>query len=99
MYDQTCLRTEGIAELLRQHPNVKAEADEGYRGLANEFPDQISAPSKKSINTVRPTDHTCPEQPDQHSFGRPFPSEEDSPTNVHAAQAGEPARRASRLGA
>ncbi|MFI9630496.1 transposase family protein [Streptomyces sp. NPDC052042] len=47
MHDQTAIRTEGIAEHLRLHPTVKAEADEGYRGLANEFPDQVSAPPKK----------------------------------------------------
>ncbi|MEU3771870.1 transposase family protein [Streptomyces sp. NPDC032472] len=47
MHDQTAMRTEGIAEQLRLHPEVKAEVDEGYRGLANEFPDQVSAPPKK----------------------------------------------------
>ena len=47
MHDQTAVRTEGIAEQFRLHPDVKAEVDEGYRGLANEFPDQISAPPKK----------------------------------------------------
>ncbi|MGW6399515.1 transposase family protein [Streptomyces sp. NPDC055134] len=46
-HDQTAMRTEGIAEQLRFHPNVKAEVDDGYRGLANEFPDQISAPPRK----------------------------------------------------
>ncbi|MEU1737586.1 transposase family protein [Streptosporangium sp. NPDC020145] len=47
IHGQTCLRTEGIAELFRRHPTVKAEVDEGYEVLANEFPDQISAPPKK----------------------------------------------------
>ncbi|MFG2146860.1 transposase family protein [Streptomyces sp. NPDC048696] len=47
MHDQTAMRTEGIAEQLRQHPTVKAEVDDGYRGLANEFPEQVSAPPKK----------------------------------------------------
>ncbi len=47
MHDQTAARTEGIAEQLRQHSKVRAEADEGYRGLANEFPGQVSAPPKK----------------------------------------------------
>jgi hypothetical protein len=46
-HDQTAVRTEGIAEQLRLHPTVRAEVDDGYRGLANEFPDQISAPPKK----------------------------------------------------
>ncbi|MCZ4126215.1 transposase [Streptomyces sp. H39-S7] len=47
IHDQTAMRTEGIAELLRRHPTVKAEVDEGYRGLANEFPNQVSAPPRK----------------------------------------------------
>lgn len=45
MRGQTAVRTEGIAEQFRRHP--KAEVDEGYRGLANEFPAQVSAPPKK----------------------------------------------------
>jgi DDE superfamily endonuclease/Helix-turn-helix of DDE superfamily endonuclease len=44
MHDQTAVRTEGIADLFRQHPRVKAKADAGYRGLAREFPDQVQAP-------------------------------------------------------
>ncbi|OIJ87108.1 IS5 family transposase [Streptomyces sp. MUSC 14] len=47
MHDQTAVRTEGIAEQFRLHSQVKAEVDEGYRGLANEFPDQVSAPPRK----------------------------------------------------
>ncbi|XMN08638.1 transposase family protein [Streptomyces griseobrunneus] len=35
MHDQTALRTEGIAEQFRQRPGMKAEVDDGYRGLAN----------------------------------------------------------------
>ncbi|WP_256257104.1 transposase [Streptomyces sp. MUSC 14] len=47
MHDQTAVRTEGIAGQFRLHSQVKAEVDEGYRGLANEFPDQVSAPPRK----------------------------------------------------
>jgi hypothetical protein len=47
MHDVTTLRTEGIEDLLRQHPDVAAEADTGYRGLARDFPAQVSAPPKK----------------------------------------------------
>ncbi|WP_199812522.1 transposase family protein [Streptomyces sp. NRRL S-337] len=47
MHDQTAMRSEGIAEQFRLHPDVKAEVDEGYRGLANEFPGQVTAPPKK----------------------------------------------------
>lgn len=31
---------------LGDEPTVRAEVDEGYRGVANEFPDQVSAPPK-----------------------------------------------------
>ncbi|MFF0001499.1 hypothetical protein [Streptomyces avermitilis] len=47
MHDQTAMRVEGIAEQLRLRPQATAEADEGFRGLANEFPDQVSAPPTK----------------------------------------------------
>ncbi|MGW7196544.1 transposase family protein [Streptomyces chryseus] len=51
-HDQTAMRTEGIAEQLRLHPQVRAEVDEGYRGLATEFPNQVSAPPKKPKGEV-----------------------------------------------
>jgi hypothetical protein len=52
MHDQTAVKTtvktavdtEGIADLLTQHPGVKVRVDEGYRGLAKAFPDQVNAP-------------------------------------------------------
>jgi hypothetical protein len=47
MHDVTALRTEGIEDLLRRHPDVQAEADAGYRGLARDFPAQVSGPPKK----------------------------------------------------
>ncbi|MGW1848916.1 transposase family protein, partial [Streptomyces sp. NPDC001966] len=47
MHDQTAVRTEGIAEQFRLHPDVRAEVDSGYQGLAKEFPSRISAPPKK----------------------------------------------------
>ncbi len=53
MHDQTAMRTEGIAEQLRLHPDVKAEVDEGYRGLANEFPKEVSALPKKPKEDTR----------------------------------------------
>ncbi|MER8084785.1 transposase family protein [Streptomyces sp. NPDC094048] len=52
VHDQTAVRTEGIAEQFRLRPNVKAEVDEGYRGLANEFPHQVSAPPRKPKDDV-----------------------------------------------
>jgi hypothetical protein len=47
MHDVTALRTEGIEDLLRQYPNVRAKVDSGYQGLARDFPDQVTAPPKK----------------------------------------------------
>jgi hypothetical protein len=47
MHDVTALRTEGIEDLLRAHPDVRAEVDAGYQGLARDFPGQVSAPPKK----------------------------------------------------
>ncbi|MFE4983905.1 transposase [Streptomyces sp. NPDC056664] len=51
------MRTEGIAEQFRRHPQVKAGGDEGYRGLANEFPSQVSAPPKKPKDDAPPGEH------------------------------------------
>ncbi|MDJ0460742.1 transposase family protein [Streptomyces sp. H27-C3] len=56
MHDQTAMRTEGIAEQFHQHPGVKAEVDDGYRGLANEFHRQVSAPPKKPKSVTDPAD-------------------------------------------
>jgi DDE superfamily endonuclease/Helix-turn-helix of DDE superfamily endonuclease len=47
MHDQTAVKTEGIADLFAQHPRVKVSVDEGYRGLATAFPDQVLAPPHK----------------------------------------------------
>ena len=44
MHDVTALRSEGIEELLRRYPTVRARVDSGYQGLARDFPDQVSAP-------------------------------------------------------
>jgi hypothetical protein len=43
MHDITTVRTEGIEDLLRAHPDV----DTGYQGLARDFPGQVSAPPTK----------------------------------------------------
>jgi hypothetical protein len=45
--DQTAVKTEGIADLLAQHPTVKIRVDEGYRGLATAFPEQLTARPRK----------------------------------------------------
>lgn len=47
MHDATALRTEGIEDLLRHYPEVTADVDSGYQGLARDFPAQITAPPSK----------------------------------------------------
>jgi hypothetical protein len=54
MHDQTAVRTEGIADLFRQHPQVRAKVDAGYRGLAKEFPGQVQAPPLKPKKDAPP---------------------------------------------
>jgi hypothetical protein len=54
MHDQTAVRTEGIAGLFTQFPQVKAKVDAGYRGLAREFPDQVQAPPLKPKKDATP---------------------------------------------
>jgi len=54
MHDQTAVRTEGIAGLFEQFPQVKAKVDAGYRGLAKEFPDQVQAPPLKPKKDAPP---------------------------------------------
>src|SRR5512135_2179315 len=56
MHDQTAVRTEGIADLFEQFPEVKAKVDAGYRGLAKEFPGQVQAPP------LRPEKDAAPEE-------------------------------------
>jgi len=47
MHDVTALRTDGIEDLPRRYPDVQAEVDAGYQGLARDFPGQVNAPPKK----------------------------------------------------
>ena len=54
MHDQTALRTEGIADLFEQFPQVKAKVDAGYRGLAKQFPGQVQAPPLKPKKDAPP---------------------------------------------
>jgi DDE superfamily endonuclease len=65
MHDITALRTEGIEDLLRLHPGVRAVADAGYQGLARDFPGQVSAPPKKP-GTDAPPDETARWEQQRH---------------------------------
>ena len=58
MHDQTAVRTEGIADLFTQYPDVKAKVDAGYRGLAKEFPGQVQAPPLKPKKDAAPEETT-----------------------------------------
>jgi hypothetical protein len=62
MHDVTALRTEGTEDLLRRHPDVRAEVDTGYQGLARDFPGQVSAPPKKPGKDALPEETTRWEQ-------------------------------------
>ena len=56
MHDQTAVKTEGIDDLLDHYPTVKflADSDSGYRGLANDHPDQVIAPPLKPKKDASP---------------------------------------------
>jgi hypothetical protein len=56
MHDVTALRTEGTEDLLRRHPEVHAEVDSGYQGLARDFPAQVSGPPKKPGKDASPAE-------------------------------------------
>jgi hypothetical protein len=58
MHDATAVRTEGIEDLLRHHPDVQAEVDSGDQGLARDFPGQVSAPPNKPGKNA-PADQTA----------------------------------------
>jgi len=55
MHDATALRSEGIEDLLRAYPEVTADVDSGYQGLARDFPGQITAPPKKPGKDATPS--------------------------------------------
>jgi hypothetical protein len=45
-HDATAVRTDGIQDLLRCHPQVHAQVHAGDQGLARDVPDQLSAPPR-----------------------------------------------------
>ena len=65
MHDQTAVRTEGIADLFRRYPQVRAKVDAGYRGLAREFPDQVQAPPLKPKKDA-PPEETAAYEAERH---------------------------------
>jgi len=65
MHDQTAVRTEGIADLFTRHPQVRANVDAGYRGLAKQFPEQVQAPPLKPKKDAAP-DETAAYEEQRH---------------------------------
>ncbi len=47
IHDQTAIKSEGINGLLADYPDVAIEMNNGYRGLARDYPGQVTAPPKK----------------------------------------------------
>ncbi|MER6076363.1 transposase [Streptomyces sp. NPDC001817] len=47
---------------------MKAEADDGYRGLADEFPDQISVPPKKPAEDACDDEHRAWREAERRQF-------------------------------
>jgi hypothetical protein len=58
MHDQTAVKTEGIEDLLAQHPWVRVRVDTGYRGLARVFPMQVSVPPRPPPKDAPPDQQT-----------------------------------------
>lgn len=56
MHDATALRTEGVEDLFQRHPDVQAEVDSGYQGLARDYSEQVTAPPKKPRKDAPPED-------------------------------------------
>ena len=57
MHDVTALRTEGIEDLLRSHPEVTRRGRlPGYQGLARDFPARSAPRPRNPARTPRPTD-------------------------------------------
>ncbi|MFJ2590417.1 transposase family protein [Streptomyces sp. NPDC087538] len=89
MHDVTAVCAEGIEDLLRQYPKVKAKVDSGYQGLARDFPDQVTAPPLKPKKGAPPDEVATWEQAPRPSSRSgsvlstplPSPSSEPFPTS------------------
>ncbi|MCW2931546.1 MAG: hypothetical protein JWM19_2508 [Actinomycetia bacterium] len=86
MHDQTAVRTEGIADLFEQFPQVRAKVDAGYRGLAKEFPDQVQAPPLKPKKDAASEETAAYEE---NGTGSP-PSGSASSTQTQSTSSGGP---------
>jgi len=74
IHDQTAVKTEGLDELLDQYPDVKFLIDSGYRGLANDHPDQVIAPPlkpKKDATADEVAAYQATRKPSPHNASPP----------------------------
>ena len=74
-HDQTAVKTEGLDDLLDQYPTVKFLVDSGYRGLANDHPDQILAPPRKPKKDAPPDQVTAYESARKAQPSQRIPAE------------------------
>ena len=72
-HDQTAVRTEGIDNLLDNHPDVQFLVDAGYRGLAKDHPGQVIAPP------LKPKKDTPPDQTAAYETARKTQSSQRIP--------------------
>jgi hypothetical protein len=75
MHDQTATRTEGIDDLLDAYPDVKFLVDSGYRGLANDHPEQVIAPPLKPKKDASPEEITAYETARKAQSSQRIPAE------------------------
>jgi hypothetical protein len=86
MHDQTAVRTEGIADLFRQFPQLKAKVDAGYRGLAKEFPVR----SRHRRSSLRRARHRKRPPPGTRSVTGSHRNGSASSTRTLSTSSGEP---------
>lgn len=53
MHDQTAVKSDGIARLLKDHADVDFEMDGGYRGLAPDHCDNVTCPKEAQLRGHR----------------------------------------------
>jgi hypothetical protein len=62
MHNRTAAKSEGIADLLSQHPTVTVCVDEGYRGLATAFLNRVTTPPRKPPKNAPAEQVACYQQ-------------------------------------
>jgi DDE superfamily endonuclease/Helix-turn-helix of DDE superfamily endonuclease len=75
MHDQTAVKTEGLDNLLDQYPTVQFLVDSGYRGLANDHPEQVIAPPLKPKKDAPPQEFAAYEAVRKAQSSQRIPAE------------------------